>query len=462
MKFPRYLWPVLISAVVAAAGVPALAADDDDAAITTGLLSTISNTFNIPTNTAGTKSFLVLQYPGQFIPDDLAPIDYAEDDLVIATYLNTVPSPSWISSPTTSIVWNEYNRILTEGKTKPRSLTKAEEVDLEKAYRFLVDENDPELMTTVYKNYLKYADEYYYALAELQAQQEEVNIKERKTVDATVRRAAQTAMDKWNSLGKKAEVEKNIEKMRQLNSKDPSVFWYRLRENFAKSMTTAGIVDYYKTYTLPAYSSWYTDQGWVKISMSSSQLSKVKKSTNVDVGIKVDYEWGALFSKGSVSTNNQVNVDWKSESMKSKDFNLEFEVKRVSIIRPWLDSSLFYSDDWKFDDNTVISDGKNLTKGSGPSGSMPLIPTGFLLARNVKVTGITDESDLTSLKTAVDSNTNVRWACFSAKGNVNVNVKTRTEDTTSNVKILKGGFEITEPQIIGYFCEIVPLSPKWK
>ncbi|MGZ3921912.1 MAG: hypothetical protein ACXVC7_16550, partial [Bacteroidia bacterium] len=142
------------------------------------------------------------------------------------------------------------------------------------------------------------------------------------------------------------------------------------------------------------------------------------------------------------------------------NLNLSFDILRVSIDLPWMDGTLFESGAWDWARSTVypgqlISTGANYQKGEAPTGLMPFVPTAILLARNVELTA--DWSfDLNDTVNKVSSGGgSIGFGPFRLGG------RTNKSDSSTHIIGKANGNTITfgNPQVIGYFVQVLPKSP---
>ena len=119
----------------------------------------------------------------------------------------------------------------------------------------------------------------------------------------------------------------------------------------------------------PRIDKWSDASGWVRI----------------EAPINESYD-APIFAVGP----SEFSDDWWSPKALNGLFGkkvsrLSFEIKRVLVDRPGMDLSIFDLRSWKFDDDTLLSDGQLLVHGSAMKGRMPLLVVGLLLCRNIVV-----------------------------------------------------------------------------
>jgi hypothetical protein len=142
--------------------------------------------------------------------------------------------------------------------------------------------------------------------------------------------------------------------------------------------------------------------------------------------------------------------------------SFKMEVKRVLIYRSWGDPLVFRSPNWKWtspamqaDPNSMISQGKYDAAKGAFLGLMPLYPTSIILCRNVEITANFSKEDKDFFTKTISGSAKGGFLCFRAKASA-------TSTTTSTIVDKGDGtatIKIPDPQIIGYICEVLPVTP---
>jgi hypothetical protein len=120
---------------------------------------------------------------------------------------------------------------------------------------------------------------------------------------------------------------------------------------------------------------------------------------------------------------------------------LTVEVKRVTVERPWLDWGLFTARNWRLEPGgglTLVSAGD---PDAADPGAMPLVVTGLLLARRLRITGAWAGDP------AAAQVTRKAFGPFTLAGAV-------ADRSAGQFAIRADGL-----QIIGYFCRVLPRCP---
>ena len=131
---------------------------------------------------------------------------------------------------------------------------------------------------------------------------------------------------------------------------------------------------------------------------------------------------------------------------------------RASIARRWLDPLVFRAHSWRFKDaSEVISNGgSTVAPGqAGPEALMPLLPTGVLVARNLRLKSNFSHEDMERVEEELKVSGSIGWGPFSLGGSYAETNKSLTEHSS----VSEGAIETKETQVIGFFCDALPLCP---
>lgn len=460
----------LAAAVAVGMVFPAFALSD--AEVTDALFKKISNSVNLAGVTGVNKnSYVVLLYPGLYVPSDMKPDAWSDvrqkniEAYLLAQMANTVPAPAWISNPTTVSVEDVYKTILNNVDTNALPKSEADIKRHQELYNTVyVEIVDKENEYTRWDLYAKYQIECAALHDNIEAQKIEIAESGKGRISAVDQMLYDQARKNWEGKGRKAEVERYLQEMYELDAKNPQVYFQNLKSTYGSYLAQLpGGTSYGEVLFFPQYKDWLGYTGWTKVKMDESQMKEVSETLHVQADVHV--KTGMFLWK----VNTKTNVDVKTENKQSqtKNLNLQFELKRVNILRPWLDGQVFKMNTWKLNkmagNNYKISYGKEMgATYTGPLGSMPLIPTGLIMARNVKITGEFSDAERNFVSTAIKNKTDVGWGPFSLCGKVNANANVDYTKETKTCSLRGDTIEFTEPQIIGYICEVLPECPAAK
>jgi hypothetical protein len=205
---------------------------------------------------------------------------------------------------------------------------------------------------------------------------------------------------------------------------------------------------------LPSYAiptNWYAeDMKGSKLTLKSSDLEKTASTSASQYAAEASGSFGLWHVSGGVSG------DSKSEKshMKTEDFTLEAELINVSIKRSWFNPLIFKMNNWYIENQKkgYVSNAKleNL------KGLLPLLPTGFIVARNVKITADFSSEDKSFIEKSISTKAKVGWGPFSISGSYS----NSTTDSTFAAKFDGGTLEFPGLQLIGWINSVMPFSPQ--
>jgi hypothetical protein len=207
---------------------------------------------------------------------------------------------------------------------------------------------------------------------------------------------------------------------------------------------------------------WFPSYGmptnWCEPTCRGSQLTLSSKSLATktsEQSTEYSSHSKGIFWWGSRAANGTTKGD--STSMEASEFELSAELIIVRIRRPWLNSMLFSMTDWsaKGISQHGVSNGK--LKGN-ESTLLPLIPTAFIVAKDVTIKAnftAQDTSRFTSESSSSESN-GWGWGPFSGGGRY---FKSRAQDDTFKSSYSNGVLKLPGLQLIAWVSTITPASP---
>jgi hypothetical protein len=259
---------------------------------------------------------------------------------------------------------------------------------------------------------------------------------------------------RFNTSTLKRTMEKYLQVLTQYNATAPSAWWTAANDRFSR----ANLGDTYDVTTYPSPNQWYfgkprpaqqpADDGqppaklsnavpWMKISFDSRQSSSYSHTSNTAITTQVKVNYG-LFSGTGHGNYSQAASD-ALKKVKSMVFSCE--LTRVTLIRRWMDMSLFNSTDWGWKPNS-----RNLPNLSGANGDLPCVTVSFIVARNIKFKLGLDESSEHALKTAIDTGASVGFGPVSIGGSY----KHGEETIQSEATVANGEISVKNPEILAW------------
>ncbi|MES0179659.1 hypothetical protein NKJ86_13805 [Mesorhizobium sp. M0025] len=218
----------------------------------------------------------------------------------------------------------------------------------------------------------------------------------------------------------------------------------------------------------PAVSAWNNDTGWVSVSYSShdveAHLSQSNSRNNAFGGLSLGFVTLAGSGgggNGNVSKVSQVN-----------DFAYSFEVKRVLIRRPWLDTEVFFEPrDWTWKKSGNTTDFPHVSGGVDADGvpskptsttydnaqiDCPMLPLELIIARKRSLVATVSKSDYQQITTGGSSGGGGSLFGIFGGGGSRSWSTTTVNETSNDVT-----FKVDSPSIavIGLISEVVPKLP---
>ena len=138
--------------------------------------------------------------------------------------------------------------------------------------------------------------------------------------------------------------------------------------------------------------------------------------------------------------------------MDADTFNLSAKIAIVQINRPWLNDLLFRMDNWYIDSKGAGGISNGTLKDN--NGLLPLIPTAFIVARNISITANWSTQDKSHVEDSITTHASVGWGPFAVSGSYSHGSTSDHFNSTFD----GGTLVIPGIQIIGWVNEIVPRS----
>jgi hypothetical protein len=205
---------------------------------------------------------------------------------------------------------------------------------------------------------------------------------------------------------------------------------------------------WFPSYALPT--GWaQADLRGSKLKFTSAYLNKTESTSAQTYGLEASGSYG-LF-RASVGVEGEYKTS--NKHMDAQNLTLEAELIAVTIMRPWFNPLLFGMNSW-----WVTGYNKNgLSNGdaANPQGDVPLIPTGFVVAKNVKVTADFSEEDKKFVSNAISTKASGGWGPFSISGKYGYS--SSKEEFQS--KFDGGSLEFPGLQLIAWISTVTPASP---
>ncbi len=319
--------------------------------------------------------------------------------------------------------------------------------------------------------------------------------------------AVDNAYDDWRSSNAE-KIENALETVKSIGGSIGNHFLAQARAMFdAWGLGLAGAVAVNIPYTEVMPSTWWDpnddEKGFTTITASNTQYQSHSQAQSAQAasswykghssstgGSAGGMVFGITFggSTSHTDTNQQSGADAsgsQSSSFSSSMSNVTIKVSfgLCNIYRPWLLRELFVIDGWYLpgEKDKIVSDGTIAgQKGDDDSHLLPMIPTQFLVLKNVSITAdgwgsagdqmsnYVRHSDQESQSSSSSVSGGVGFLCFggtASHGNADwsggqeaTGSGAQSWDFSGNAN--HGTLTINGAQIVGYVGEILPASPK--
>ena len=374
---------------------------------------------------SGQGAFMILANPGILVSPDLL-----KDPYDLSQILDEMPQVSRLYAHTGFRFSQVYDQIVNHCEAA-RIPVQADRSRAMAAKRLLYDNLKPGQPSREYADYLKYQ-------ADCSAAQDALSlaVAERRSKDIlrTLDLEVTARLTRWAQSGHKAAVEAALADIQKYYDSDPAVRFTTLRSQLAAAQVRGGHGHAWLPVTAnPPTQEWLAEKGW------QPWRFQEKEPGQPSAGAPRPGQAVPLLRARTGAAQPAAPL-WASS------MTLSAEVKRVAILRGWMDLSLFKCRDWRLRPSagiTLVSSG-NLADPD--PGSMPFVITGILLARKLYVTA------------AWAGDAGLRREIPASLGPFALSGPARLASLPGPEA---GGFSIRadDPQIIAFFCEVIPRSP---
>ncbi len=392
------------------------------------------------------REFVTLMQPGQFVSPNLSENPASDDMQIQFALCDDLLDSQFLRAPLVGSVSGLYKEILDSAALPSVNLTPAEVKELAAVRVWLgTHETDYEIYRDRYFDVLAAFDQERYSQAPDPAR---MNRLQQKLTDAE---------RTWDQRGYRADWNRKQGRLRYLLAGDPQVHWQDLDDQFSAHEQNSKRGRYYDTYLSPKPAEWLAPgTSWAKFDrmVSDSASSSYSRSTSWSAGGSVGWGlWSVGASAGGSSTYNRQSSD-------TSELSVSFEYLRVRITRPWLDANVFAARYWtwkRVHGYEQLSDGGNLglNPPQRPLGRMPVLPTHFILARNVKLAARYEHNDQTLITSQSSGGGRLGYGPFSISGSYSES----TSEKNVNGHVESGALVIEHPQIIGFCGTLLPRCP---
>ena len=201
-------------------------------------------------------------------------------------------------------------------------------------------------------------------------------------------------------------------------------------------------------------SDWHSSgrtTGWTNFDSASSSVATSQSSDYKSGGGRAGFSLG-LFSIGGGGGHTSTS---QHASAETKNLRVAFKYSLVTIRRPWMTFNLFSTKGWSV--GNLFSKGEVSlgSKASQNGAAMPLLPTSFVVAKDIVISASWSQSDWDLITSKTSGGGGFAIGPFSIGGSYSHSKSKQTfKSDTANGRITVPGV-----QIIGVIGQVVPFAP---
>ncbi|MBV9959395.1 MAG: hypothetical protein JO360_13295 [Acidobacteria bacterium] len=392
-------------------------------------------------------SMLSVMIPGLYINQHLD-VNDPQTQYYISNALSPTLECSWILREGVGTVTDIYKSILDGKETPLVSLTPGQKQELDEAmaYLFLPDDEP----TPAYEAYQTYELKYLEALdAYEQAWSTEQN--GGANVPPNIIAELELASTEWTELGHKGDVERALRIVSEYEALEPALYWARLADLYRRWTRVAGTdSEFQLIHSLPPYEQWFSEFGWTDFHFDDKDFANQQRSGAV--GTESGCSCGCPTANPPPGFLASASGDFRRDARRIEGEPLRFvlacRLRRVEIIRPWMNTDLFFSRAWRWSPASVsygnmVSTGGDLAGSVVPTGRMPVLPQTAVLARDVKIEWQDDGTLFRELAAQAAAGDELAFGPFRLTG----------------AAFDSGHIDMPDPQLFGFLSVILPKCP---
>jgi hypothetical protein len=425
-------------------------ADEGNVTLFKQLYSKLAEALSVGTPQAAPgQNYISLCNPGILIDPRFDLGRNVNDQQTWATLLDNVPAPNWVYTPTNTAIASLYEQIL-DGKELPLiELTASQKAQLRAAQEVVMDARyEP---TGRYRAFLRYEAEYQTALTAYSTAKA-TSANTGRQIPPNLLAALNRARANWNTFGFKGQVETAQSTIANLEALNPNPWWEALRNRYVNA---AAGNPFEPSTTYPGYEWFNGNEGWTEFTFTQEDVTRQSTSSAVGGGGGVSASWGLWKVSGSAEYSKET----RTSSSDTTGISISMDMMRATILRPWLDPLVFRAHTWQWGQGATLH-GQQISKGAFVAGEeraglMPLLPTGIIVARNLVIEGQFSHEDQTIVQEALRTEASVGWGPFAISGHYSQS----NGSAVSHGNVEATGISNPHPQILGFFCDVLPLCP---
>lgn len=299
--------------------------------------------------------------------DALAALEAAADFAILANY---IPPVADIWSQDGRLLWDVYERVLSDARLAAPALTDGERQRLREAQALLTDPATGEPTATFLRYqelqsaYLQAKERQAAAMLTAENSTDPAVIAEWEAKEDGLRGEVEAALTKWRTLGSLDAIDEALAVDAHLSGLNPAVRFADARDRLQRAKRTAlaaGTGTFFDTAYLPR-EMFAPQTVWTTVELDASEIESLTAGAEDDSG-----------SEGAADDQDD------GDDLEIK--RLSVEIGRADVLRDWFDVDLITSHSWQWRfDSPELSDG-----GDPPQGSLPAFVTAMLFVRNLEV-----------------------------------------------------------------------------
>jgi hypothetical protein len=423
------------------------------------------------------SALLSVHVPGIVIPTSLDPND-PETEYYLSNLLNAALECNYVVTPKAGTVSDVYKLILDGKETPLIDLTERQKMELREAERYLIEPG--ERFTPAYEAYIACA-EVFFAAQDTLLSDEATYKNGGPEVPPAVRQRYEDALSNWRENGNKETVENALAIIRQLQARDPYIYWQALADRFRRHTEhLRNGSEFQRIDSLPRFKEWFRDEAWAPFVFDERDYHHQDRSGGTGMHgqcrccccEKVVESAEDLASAIRLQVSNAAWKDHRSmlvamgpelapierrQGVVAGEMTLSCFIKRVTIVRKWMDTAVFYSRFWKWSPQSigrgiVISTGGSVMGNKIATGVLPVLPTTAIIAKDIEVS-IRSEDALKWLQQKIEMDHTIRFGPFL----LNAVHAAYREDGFG--KVIQVGSAVGAPQLLGFISTIFDKCP---
>ena len=406
----------------AGCGLALGASGNPEAEVLDHLYAKLAHSFAAGDLTVANSEVLLLGNPGQPISqEDL------DDPYGLTRVLDLIPVVSRWYESSGACLSHVYGEVLDAAEATALTDQKDREKAIE-ARRKLYDRTRPGKPSAAYAAYLSCQAAYLMAvdarsMAGVESQASGT------PVPSGLDQAVNNAKALWTSQGKREMVDGLLANLNTFYNENTAAGLTAMKDDLVVgALQDAHPEPWYPVLASPDFQDWLAKDGWSSFTFKASEqpTAPVQVPGAVPQGPK-----GRTLDPGWVAS-----------------MRLSVETKRVRISRPWLNASLFQNHAWRFMTSSGLTWVATGNPASADPGLIPLLVTGVLLGRNLMIKG---KATLTAVQGGGQLTSLGPFALPTGSSGAS----SATASTETDALCIT----CAQPQIIGYFAQVLPKCP---